>query len=146
MNEIHYPPVVYRTVKIGDVSYRYKDAGSLEDIVEMMAAVTRRISQECLIACLIDAEQRPRYIQYISQDIRDVRMTDIFTLAISLDMSGISVAHRYQEKVDVPPADRSLCGAITDAAHLLGMSFYGYIVVGGVDITFRSSDDACVSY
>lgn len=43
MNKIHYPPVVYRTVKIGEVSYRYRDAVSPDDMAEMMVAVTRKI-------------------------------------------------------------------------------------------------------
>ncbi len=144
MNRIHYSPVVYRTVKIGEVSYRYRDAVSPDDMAEMMVVVTRKIDQECLMLCLVDTDHKPMYIQSIRQRVGDVCMSDIFTLAISLNMSGILVVHKYPEKIAVPSAELSFCNEIADVSHLLGMSFYGYILVGGEDILFRSSDDTSV--
>lgn len=140
MNKIHYPPVLYRTSKIGEMSYRYREAVSPDDIVRMMVEVTRKIDQECLMLCLVDMDHKPRYIRSIRKRVGDVRMSDIFTLAVSLDMSGLLIVHRYPEKIALPSADLSLCNEIADVASLLGMSLYGYILVGGEDILFRSSD------
>lgn len=144
MNKIHYPPVVYRTVKIGEVSYRYRGAVSPDDMAEMMVVVTRKIDQECLMLCLVDTDHKPMYIQSIRQRVGDVCMSDIFTLAISLNMSGILVVHKYPEKIAVPSAGLSFCNEIADVSHLLGMLFYGYILVGGEDILFSSCDDTSV--
>lgn len=142
MNEICYPPVLYRTVQIGEAPCKYKDEDPLCYYIELMVAVAETISQECLAVCLIDEDRKPRYVQYIGQDIRGVRMTDIFTLAVSLDMLGIAVIHKYPERVDFPSADSSLYNAIEDVSHLLGIEFYGYIVAGG---EYGLSDDISVS-
>ena len=144
MNEIRYAPVLYRTMSIGEVCYTYGDKDPTDDIVEMIVEVTGKTSQECLVVCLIGEDQEPKYIQYISQDISDVRMTDIFTLAVSLDMSGISVLHIYPEEIVESSAELSLYNAILDASHLLDMVLYGYRMVGEEDISSRPSDDASV--
>ena len=147
MQNINFSPVMYRTFKRGEVSYRYEDTCSMDDIIKMMVAAARKLSPEALAVCLIDADQKPMYIQYIRQGFRDVRMSDIFMLATSLDMSGISVIHRYPEKIAVPPsADMSLCRAIADVSHLLGMTFYGYVLANGEDIPSGSSDDIYAIY
>lgn len=141
MNEICYPPVLYRTVPMGEVTYNYKEEEPLRYYIELMVAAAETISQECLAVCLIDEDRKPKCVQYIRQDIRGVRMTDIFTLAVSLDMLGIAVIHMYTEKVDCPSADSSLCNAIEDVSYLLGLEFYGYIVAGG---EYGPSDDISV--
>lgn len=45
MYNVHYPPVLHRTVKIGEVSYRYEDTCSMDDIIKMMVAAARKLSR-----------------------------------------------------------------------------------------------------
>ena len=48
MQNINYSSVMYRTVKIGEVSYRYEDTCSIDDIIKMMVAAARKLSQYVL--------------------------------------------------------------------------------------------------